>query len=284
ITEWQHRRLQFGSKFKLLMSLLELASSDVWYTVGAPDTDRFLGIAARFLHKPRVVHWVGSDIQTAHANPRIIRQLKGQRVLHLAEVDWTAKEVERFGFDARIAPLPPRLIRQSVTPMPNIFTLLLYLPRTRAYFYGRSEYERLICNLRHEQIRFLIVGGGALTTAFSAPVENMGYQDSMGSVYGETSALLRIPEHDGLSLMVLEALSFGRYVMWPQKFPFVTFVSDYANIEMAVKAMLERHRNGTLTLQSDACAFIAEQYDYGRCLERIADAWSDSTNRSAARQ
>ncbi|MDQ6826830.1 MAG: glycosyltransferase family 4 protein [Candidatus Eremiobacteraeota bacterium] len=260
------------------MSLLEIVFSDVWYTIGATRSNRFIEATAALLRKPRVMHWVGTDIEVARKNPSVIARLKAQHVLHLAEVDWTARELHDLGFAARIAPLPPRLMKRSLSAMPDIFTMLLYLPRTRAEFYGRAEYERLIHNLRREKIRFLIVGGGHLTTDFSAPVENLGFQPSMEEVYANSSALLRIPKRDGLSLMVLEALSLGRYVIWSQAFPFVTSVTDYSSIEAAARGFLERHLNGALPLQIEASAFVAERYDYARCLKDIATAWNDSRN------
>lgn len=257
--------------------------SDVWYTVGTPQSDRYTLALARLFRKPRVMHWVGTDIEVAREDPSIIARLNAHHVLHLAEVEWTAKEVQDLGFQVRIAPLPPRIMKPALLAMPEVFTVLLYVPRIRAEFYGRTEYERLIRNLSQEPIRFLIVGGGVLTTDFSAPVENLGFRSSMEEVYGNCSTLLRIPNRDGLSLMVLEALSLGRYVIWGKNFPFVTTVSGYLSIEKAVRMFLERHTRGDLPLQVEASKFIAERYDYRRCLGDIADAWSDSLKSNPCR-
>jgi len=283
-TGWQHRLLKFGTKLKAAKCLLALARSDVWYTIGEPKSHKFLEATARILRKPRVMHWVGTDIQVARENPELVVSLKKQHVVHLAEVEWTAKELHEMGLAAHIAPLPPRLMASDLPPMPDLFTVLLYIPRSRAYFYGSPLYEALIRSLQKEKLRFLVVGGGSLNTDAQAPIENLGFQDSMGVVYPQCSVLLRIPERDGLSLMVLEALAFGRYVVWPQVFPFVNTVSDYASIEKTIRELHARHLAGTLPLQIAASRFVNERYTQDRCLLDIADAWEHSVLTRQARR
>ncbi len=278
LTGWQHRLLKFGSKFKAVKCLLALARSDVWYTIGEPKSNHFLEMVARLLRKPRVMHWVGTDLQIAREDPKIVAKLKEQRIVHLAEVEWTANELHDLGLVARIAPLPPRLTVPDIPPMPDEFTVLLYIPRTRGDFYGGSLYEELIRNLHKEKLRFLIVGGGSLHTDADAPVENLGFRHSMSDVYPQCSVLLRMTKRDGLSLMVLEALAFGRYVVWPQVFPFVDTVSDYTAVESTVRMLHARHLAGTLPLQVDASRFVTDRYTQNRCLLDIADAWEQSVH------
>lgn len=275
-TGWQHRLLKFGTKLKAAKCLLALARSDVWYTIGEPKSYEFLEATARILCKPRVMHWVGTDIQVAREHPKIVADLKKQHVVHLAEVEWTAKELRDMGLAAHIAPLPPRLTAPDVPPMPDLFTVLLYIPRTRAHFYGSPQCEQLIRSLQKEKLRFWVVGGGCLNTDPQAPVENLGFQHSMGAIYPQCSVLLRIPERDGLSLMVLEALAFGRYVVWPQAFPFVNTVSDYGSIENMIRELHALHLAGRLPPQTAASRFVSERYTQDRCLLDIADSWERS--------
>lgn len=276
MTGWRHRILPSGSRFKALLSLIALLRSRVWYTIGAPKSNPFLETTARILRKPRVVHWVGTDIQVAQQDSKIAAALNAPHILHLAEAEWTANEVRALGFDAHIAPLPPRLTVRELPPLPEVFTVLLYIPQIRADLYGRSECERLISNLCGEKIRFVIVGGGSLETSGNTAVENLGRQSSMEKIYARSSALLRIPQHDGLSLMVLESLLLGRHVIWSQEFPFVTTVRTYESVEKATRELAARHLQGNLSLQVDASRFITERYGKKRCLQDIADAWGRS--------
>jgi hypothetical protein len=78
--------------------------------------------------------------------------------------------------------------------------------------------------------------------------------------------------------MVLEALSFGRHVLWSQDFQFTRQVTTYDDIERELFALLAQHRSGTLCAQHDAAAMIRERYGVDRCIRGITDAWGDAAD------
>lgn len=274
--EWGTRLLRTNSRLEFLTAVAGLVASDVWYSIGSAPSDRLLHCVARLLRKPRVVHWVGSDIARLHENPKLQALLTGPRVSHLAEVAWTAEELKNLGFHARIAPLPPRLQPAECAPFPERFTVLLYVPRTRADFYGRRHFERLMRRLSDKPIKYVIAGGGHLNVPPGVDVEDLGWRGDMGQVYAKASVLIRFTPRDGLSLMVLEALSFGRYVLWTQPFPYVRRISHFKNMEREILALLNAHERGALPPQRDAAQFVRRQYAPEACMYTIARAWDDA--------
>ncbi|MBA7620195.1 hypothetical protein ES703_27540 [subsurface metagenome] len=70
-------------------------------------------------------------------------------------------------------------------------------------------------------------------------VKYLGWQDDMEPIYKQTTVLLRVPKHDGLSLMVLEALARGRQVIWTNKFPFCYYVHSYVDVKNALLQIKE---------------------------------------------
>jgi hypothetical protein len=78
--------------------------------------------------------------------------------------------------------------------------------------------------------------------------------------------------------MVLEALSFGRHVIWTQEFPFVHTVTSYTELERNVRELLALHRAGQLQPQRAAAQLIEEQYAPEPCVRAIAQAWNDALN------
>jgi hypothetical protein len=109
----------------------------------------------------------------------------------------------------------------------------------------------------------------------------------LADVYARSSVLVRFTKHDGLSIMTLEALTNGRHVLWSQDFPYTTRVRTYADIETELRHLYDRHRKGELEPQYEGAAYVAETYEAGRCLERIAAAWERAaalhhTNRAIA--
>jgi hypothetical protein len=274
--QWETRLLRTSSRLEVLTSILTLLNCEVWYSIGSPVTDRWVHLAARLLHKPRVIHWVGSDIVGLTEHPQLRALLSSRNVTHLAEVSWTAEQLREYGFDPRIAPLPPRHFRTQCLPLPQRFSIMLYVPRTRSDFYGRRSFERLMQRLAGEPVRYVIVGGGHIDVPASVDAVNLGWRDSLQGVYEDVSLLIRYTPHDGLSLMVLEALSFGRHVIWTQEFPFVHAVTSYTELERAVRDLLALHTSGQLQPQRAAAQLIEDQYAPEKCVKTIAQAWEDA--------
>lgn len=277
--EWEPRMLRTNSRLEVLTAMSVLAGSDLWYSIGSPMTDQWLHLVARLLRKPRVVHWAGSDIGTLEQSPRLRRALDIPRISHLAEVDWTAEQLREQGLEARIVPLPPRHLEAGVNriaPLPATFTILLYVPRTRADLYGRESFVALMRRLRGRNVAFLAVGGGSIDAPAGVQFENLGWRDNLRDVYERSTLLIRNTPRDGLSLMVLEALSYGRHVLWTYQFPFVRQISGSDSIQREVLDLLDAHERGTLTPCFDAAQAIHEAYAPETCTRNIVHAWEEA--------
>ncbi|HTU82233.1 MAG TPA: hypothetical protein VMF61_08895 [Candidatus Acidoferrales bacterium] len=270
---WSVRMLRTGSRLEVLSSLYNVFRSDVWYSIGSPITDRWVHWWARLLRKRRVVHWVGSDIEHARQTAWVCKQLRSPRIKHLAEVDWTADELRELGMNPEIVPLPLRQRAHGVKPLPERFTILLYVPKARPEFYGGRDYEALLEDFAGEGIRAIVVGGADVRAPEGVEMINLGWRGDLREAYEQSTVLIRLTPRDGLSLMVLEALSFGRYVMWSKPFPYCTQVSGKSDIVRELRAMLERHRAGSLLPQYAAAEMIARTYSSERAVDRILATW-----------
>ena len=68
----------------------------------------------------------------------------------------------------------------------------------------------------------------------------VGWVTNMDKIYDQTSILLRMPEHDGLSGMIFDALAKGRYVIRSVKFPGCYYAENYEDVKKHVNAILKR--------------------------------------------
>lgn len=271
--DWRASILRTRSRLEVLISVWNLARSDLWYSIGNPMSDRWLDLFAAAIGIPRVMHWVGSDIQTLRNSASLRRRVSAPLIRHLTEVDWTAAELLELGIDSEIAPLPLRHRTGGVKALPQRFTILLYLPATRPVFYGQLQFEHLLNELRHEDIKVLVVGGGTLKAPPEVQVVNLGWRGNLREIYEQSTVLIRLTPRDGLSLMVLEALSFGRYVIWSKPFRFVTSVRHRSDLIDSVRALLRRHCEGRLFAQYVAAETIARSYSDEAAVDRIVDQW-----------
>ncbi len=151
---------------------------------------------------------------------------------------------------------------------------MLYVPRTRADFYGRQSFKLLMRRLADKSIRYVVVGGGDIDAPAGISVENLGWRDNLHSVYENATVLIRNTPRDGLSLMVLEALSYGRYVLWTQDFPHTREIHSYSDMEREIRALYAEHERGILQPQAAAAEMIAARYG-ARALHQIDRAGVD---------
>lgn len=271
--EWKVSVLTTNSRIEVLASLFQLLRSDVWYSIGSPVTDRWVDLCARLTHKPRVIHWVGSDIEYFRNTAWLRKQLHSMAIKHLTEVCWTAEELRGLGLESDIVPLPIRHRSSTVKALPERFTIMLYLPKSRPEFYGKRKYEAMLKEFAAEQLRIFVVGGGDLQAPEGTDVINLGWRDDLRSIFEQVTVLIRLTPRDGLSLMVLEALSFGRYVMWSKPFPHCMQVRTRDELISGLRSLLERHQAGELYAQYTAAEMIERQYSAERAVDGILEAW-----------
>ncbi len=195
----------------------ELLRSEAIYLIGGDlRPNRFFDLAL-MLGKKVIVHWVGSDIlemrELANLNrrfsPFMVRQAE-----HWSEVEWTAAELAPLGITAKVVPLTPASFPEKVFEMPSKFVALTYLPQGKEVFYGERELIKIAQSF--PEIVFLAAAASSAEPKphWPANIIPIGWVNNMAELYREVVTLIRLTEHDGLSFMVLEALSQARYVVW----------------------------------------------------------------------
>jgi hypothetical protein len=131
---------------------------------------------------------------------------------HWAVAAHLVDELAEAGITATNVPLSVVETVEPAPPPPPPLTLLSYLPTRKFDFYNGATVLSLAS--RFPDVRFLIVGDDGTDRGATKNVEFLGYQRDIDKVYARSHALLRLPRHDGLSYMVLEALNHGRQVIW----------------------------------------------------------------------
>ncbi len=143
------------------------------------------------------------------------------------------------------------------------------MKKRRCVIVGWPYYSKFVANLMNEE-----VGGGQFSAPPGILVRNLGWQHDLQSAYNRCTAMIRFSPHDGLSIMVLEALIFGRHVLWTQDFPFTRRVSDFNDIEQEIRRLMDLHKQGKLQPQTAAAQRIHNEYAPARCMLRIGQARS----------
>lgn len=225
-----------------------------------------------------VVHWIGSDVLywqrglvATEAEPRARMSLALRRnvircAVHFAGAPWLANEVESLGIPVTFVPVPALLPEWNPPPLPDRPVFLSYVPEGRETFYGWPLLEQAAKAL--PSVRFLILKHKPIANA-PANMEFVGSLPfaEMSEIYARATGIIRLPEHDGMSMSVLEALAHGRHVIW--NYPFGACRLCGRNGTDLVEQI--EHCLATGTLNENA-RLVLEDWRAERSLERLVSA------------
>lgn len=206
-----------------VLNLCRFLSADMVYSVGGEDYETcYVYKLARLLGKKVVIHWIGTDVLNAVQNDDGRKRDNSPLVINLAGSELLQTELEQIGICASVVPIVPCNIEFDVCPMPSRHAVLSYIPQNRESFYGMEILKKVAKEF--PDIQFHIVSNNGLND--TERLENVVYEGmlnpkQMKELYKNCSVLFRYPQHDGLSMMVLEALGMGRTVIYKYPFPYV---------------------------------------------------------------
>jgi hypothetical protein len=207
----------------------------VLHIVGAHQTPHLF--LARWVNKPVVLHWIGSDVLQITRDKRFRKELGRKSIVHCADSPSLAAELESLGIQAKVIRLLPRsLLPEAELPWPSQPCVLSYWSHLRRDFYGGKIVDQLADAFPH--VQFLVVGSDGKNEPQHANMRYLGLMQNIDEAYAQTTVLLRIPEHDGVSAMVLEALSRGRRVIYSQPFPHTCLARTVADVTDALNRCL----------------------------------------------
>ncbi len=227
-------------------SALRVPFCDLVYQVGGgPFVRPRIFEVCKALHRRIVKHWVGSDVLRAR-EARVVEQHATGLIEDWAVSSRLVEELAQSGIKAKQVPLSA-VGSVELRPMPPApLTALAYLPNEKFEFYGGDVVLSLA--ERFTDTQFLVVGGDGRGRTAPANVKFLGFRKDMAEIYARSHVLLRLPRHDGLSFMVLEALNHGREVIWNQPFEASRLALTENEAAAHLRELRDRLRSGDFPL------------------------------------
>ncbi len=267
-----------GRGFEVLRRILR---SNVIIMIGGPWLGgRFiavLGVLARLRSKPAViVYWAGSDVMEAARSGSWARGPVGRWLLgamvHFVTAPWLQGELAGAGIRAQQLYLPAWAVSipERVPPFPAQVRVLAYLPGADPRFYGAEFIRRL--SMEFPSVEFVIVGQDAPTGGWPGNVQVLGWVSDMSQLYPRVTALIRLPRHDSMARMVVEALSYGRYVAWTHAFPGVCRCESLPQVRSFLADLVAKADRGALAPNEEgrqAARDIGPEPSLARLLDAI---------------
>jgi hypothetical protein len=225
----------------------------LWYLLGGPirraGAVHFVGATAPaglvraclWLGKRVILHWVGTDALRASEPGTHSARLLGLagRCVHFADSPEVARELAALGVEAQVFRLlPETVVPPGPVPMPEEPAVLSYWAPGRRAFYGGDLVDALAEAL--PATRFYVAGSDGAGEPQHPNMTYLGRLDSLEDVYRQVSVLVRMPEHDSLSAMVLEMLARGRWVVYNRPFPHTETATTVEEARAALGRSLAR--------------------------------------------
>jgi len=226
-------------------------------------------LACRLLRKPVLWHWCGSDTL-------FLRRSSGWRgkINRLGAYKWAAghvvdspelaEELRGMGIEAEVVRLLPRHIEADVEPLPQRCTVLSYWSDGQRDFYKGDVIMKLAEEFPQHEFRILMATG----RGEHAPpnVKFLGYRTDMPQVYSEATVLIRLPEHDSLSAMVLEMLARGRYVIYNKQLEGCHYAEDFVEARRALEEISRLHEPNV-----SGARMVKERFSLDREAAKLAE-------------
>lgn len=260
-----------GALRRKVRNLKKVLAADAVYAVAGTSTASFYWRVAGLLRKKRILHWIGTDVLIAlgQAPGRLVRDYR--RTVHLAGSELLQSELRTVGIESAVVPIVPTGIQFSPLPMPERHAVLAYIPEAREEFYGMPLLKEIAG--RYPDVRFHIVANSGKLDGH--PLPNLSYEGTldaaaMRELYAKCSILFRYPQHDGLSMMILEALGTGRTVIYKYPFPFVKTPAGGALPE--ILAVFEEALSAPPRINREAVDYVNSAFSMEKQLLRYRNA------------
>jgi hypothetical protein len=250
------------------------------WSPSADPPDALLAAWMRRRGKPIAVVWAGSDVVEIRDAPDQIARARLQGYRHAACSAELARELCDLGIPATELRLVVAERHVPPPPLPSRFSVLGYCPAAREDLYGVDILLELTRRLPH--VHFDIIGGYRGTP--SPNVTYHGWVENIAAAVDAATVIVRPTRHDGMPLMVLEALARGRYVVWSRSLAGVMQGAGADEIAAHLEALEAAHRAGTLGPNEAGFRTIEESFSPEAVTQSVEAFLDDLVRESQARR
>ncbi len=223
---------------------------------------------SKIQRKVSINHWIGTDVLFAQKDVKKTNKMQKYIKYNFAGSQLLQGELKEIGIKSEVVPIVLSDISTNISKMPNDHAVLVYLPKGREEFYGYDIVNKLTND--YPDILFYIVANDRASLFNSSNVRMLGNVpiEKMEDVYDNISILLRIPAHDGLSMMVLEALAKGKNIIYKYDFPYTHKANNYIEAKEVLKKIISK---GPPKPNFEASKYITKTYKSESYINKILE-------------
>ena len=223
---------------KLLFLMNNIRKVDIiYFGYGCYKMNPYLKIA-KLYNKKVITHWIGSDVLKIKNNKNIDK-VQSYISYNLTCSPVLKDELSDIGITVEEVAIIPTNMSGDYSKLPKKHGVMMYLPKGSEDFYGIKYLE--YAAKQFKSIQFYVVGNDNDTlhlknVCFLGKIPT----EEMNDLYDKTSILIRLPEHDGLSLMLLESLIKGKEVIYCYDFPHTRHVTNINELKRELDDIISK--------------------------------------------
>jgi hypothetical protein len=214
--------------------------------------------------KPILYHWIGTDVYRLIKDSLLKRTFKkfviqSSYVKNLVVSENLKNELNHHNISSTILPLTKLKFIDEIPLFPDKFSVLAYVPEDRWDFYNGDLILELAEKLPQTEFHILASGNR------KSNLPNVFFYDFVEDVtpfYKRCSVLVRVTVHDGLPKMVLEALAYGRHVLWNGSLPYCFKVNSIDECVMVLNKL-----KGETKANEKGKIFAEQNFNPGKILD-----------------
>jgi hypothetical protein len=234
--------LKNNNLLEIVENTNKVENIDVYYWISGFPIKKFINNPFILLKKKPiiVIHWIGTDVSKLNHNNSIkqltlnvitiLNEKRYKKYINLAVTPWLVNELKSAGINALYLPISS--LNKEMNPGNNDYKdidFVSYVPKNKFIFYGGPYILKLAKKLNN--FKFAIIMSDVINNEKlpKNSIKNLILLPKLSNVelikiYNRSKCFIRLTEHDGLSLSVLEALFYKLQIAWTYNFPYTHLV------------------------------------------------------------
>ncbi|PKM86808.1 MAG: hypothetical protein CVU87_11005 [Firmicutes bacterium HGW-Firmicutes-12] len=261
---------------KLLSNIRIIKNSDVVYGIFSAYHLSYW-IVARLFSKKTINHWIGTDVYVLFKKGikydfvNILSKFAQKLITtNVIGSEFLKEELNKKNIDGLVIPLIAEGINLDSQAPPEEHAVLTYIPNGREEFYNLD----MVINLASEftDVNFIVVGNDGKNVQDRQLFKNISFKgyvskQEMDEIYSKVSILIRLPIHDGFSMMVIEAMAKGKTVIYRMNQEGTIHIGEYEELRKVFKETIKSKP----TVNHEAVDYVKGNLNKKTIVEQIRD-------------
>jgi len=262
----------YQSKWAQIKFLLSLPFCNKVISMnGVSDKSGSLSWAMRF-KKPLIMQWQGTDVLLLR------ERIENKAVLntyldyatHFTDAPWLQKELDELGIEAKLLSFKSLKPITTTTQYSEI-NILTYLGKGRESFYGWEVILEAMRSFQNIQLYVMGTDGEGLEKLPNITFLGWADKNQVIEHYKKCPIFVRMTEHDGYSLSIMEALSYGLEVIWNNPHEKTLLATNSVELTKSIIQLNEKITERQLQSNTENQNWIKENLDRDKVLKNYIE-------------